>query len=177
MKSELIYLGIGAAAVYFLSRKKSVSAVSTVSAKPEMTFTPGMPGSTPAINDPGIKFPDNIPTGGLNISQQMIEKANKQPIGIGPDGIVFGADNTDDSGSLTLPGTVDETIAKINSYAKQIGSTPADSFSILLDNAIQTNNNHGITILNQAWTKMNQPKKSMLVPAIAAAAGLYFITR
>jgi hypothetical protein len=184
MKNELLYLGIGAAAVYLFARSRrdvahNVSTPATPAAAipaQAPSVIPGVtPGTTPSIA-PIWDFKD-MPL----LTPEYLEKT-KQPLGLDAGGnIVFGADATVDQPAVYKinPVDIDVMVAALQNYAKTQNVSIKAAYERYLDIYVNGGDMVNVDIVNAAWNKLNpvvaKAGIGMLATVAALAAGYYVI--
>jgi hypothetical protein len=186
MSNELLYVGIGAAAVYLFTRpRRDVSRnVSTPLVTPGVTpgTTPGI-APQPAIN-PATGKPYTIDDLDRNMisNQSMMDMMKGQPIGLDASGnVVFGAE-----GSVMVdkpavykvnPVDVDVMVALIQTYARNNNISPAQSYERYLDIYVNGNDTANVALVEAAWQKINSPVVKAgvgMAAVVVVAAGIYY---
>ena len=176
MKNELLYLGIGAAAVYLFARSRRDVARTSVSrnGSTPAAAIPATPSIVPGIT-PGTTPPLHT------IELQGIEET-KQPLGLDAGGnIVFGADVAVDQPAVYKinPVDIDVMVAALQNYAKTQNVSIKAAYERYLDIYVNGGDMVNVDIVNAAWNKLNpvvaKAGIGMLATVAALAAGYYVI--
>jgi hypothetical protein len=155
MSNELLYVGIGAAAVYLFARARKAAPADAVPAKAPSVVPGVTPGTTPGIAQPqGLDASGNIVFGAEGSA--MVDKPAVHKIN---------------------PVDVDAMVAAIQTYARNNNISPEQSYERYLDIYVNGNDTANVALVEAAWQKINSPVVKAgvgMAAVVVVAAGIYY---